>query len=183
MKTLLVLVCGLAAIGGSFAQGMGDDDKNKQDQQDMWKKPGPAKDDLLEKMVGKWKGEGKVWDKDFKVELEAKWTLNHQFVEETSKWLSSDKSADMEGRGLFQSKRKNGKRKVLWLDDFGEASVAEGTETKTGLTLSWCEKTEEGEMEMRLDFNFDDKGWNEEFFMKQGDKWVPSGKITYTKAK
>jgi hypothetical protein len=76
MTRILLITCGLLLAGLPIAAG------TNSIPQEALDGPGRTfKDELLDKLVGKWKSTGKIMNRAVEYQINADWTLKHQFLE------------------------------------------------------------------------------------------------------
>ena len=105
-------------------------------------------DDLLDKMVGRWRLTGKFEGQPMNHSVEVRWVLNHQFVEIHEKGLIQPKGNDVPYEALVYVGYEATQRRYVahWLDVFGGGSA----------TLGYGKRTESA---IQFDFEYPGQPW------------------------
>lgn len=142
--------------------------------------PQPIKDENLEKMIGTWVGKGSQMGSDVSSTSCYSWVLDKQFMQVNYNMETVDGKFKYNGIGFFRPSEK-GKYTMSWFDNQGYQYSGE-SKLKDGLLV--CEfscNSKETKMNFKMETKFDDKGYTETMFMKQGKEWSEMGKISFTK--
>lgn len=175
LLVLAALIVASAAVYGFILQ-------DKKDQEDPFKKPDPIKDEKLEKMIGTWEGKGSQMGMDVSSTAKYSWALGKQFMQVDYCLESKDGKFKYQGLGLFRPTGK-GKYSMKWFDDFGYEYSGESKEKDGLLTCEFSCNSKDMKMHFKMETKFDDKGYTETMFMKQGKEWGEMSKLSFTKCK
>jgi len=129
---------------------------------------GVLQDDLLDKMVGEWRLTGKFEEQPVNHSVEARWVLNHQFVEIHEKDLNPVKGDDVpyEARVYVGYTASSHRYVAHWLDVFGDGSPTLGYGKRIGSALEF-------------DFAYPGQDWLTTFRWNAADntwQWLMQGK-------
>ena len=148
--------------------------------------PAEFRDDLVEHMAGTWKVTGQITGHDAHHQIEAEWTLNHQFLRIHEKTEASAPSAEKPYEAIwFLGYDATSERYVLHLFDVfgGRFSETLGYGTRDGNAIRFVFEYPDGPFHTTFTWSPEKDSW--QWLMTQKDKngkWTTFGDLQLTRA-
>jgi hypothetical protein len=96
-------------------------------------------DELLDKMVGKWRLSGKFEGQPMNHSVEVRWVLNHQFIDIHERDLNQPKGSEVRYEAMVYVGYEATRRRYVahWLDVFGDGSPTLGYGKRAGSAIQF----------------------------------------------
>lgn len=140
-------------------------------------------DDLLDRLVGRWTMTGTIAGKDTTHDVDADWTLNHQFVRvhEVSRERDADGRPQYEATAFIGWHAARGRYVCLWLDAFGGGFAGTGFAEKSGEQLPFVFGDSDTAFHNTMAFDAAADGWTWQMENEQKGRREPFARLHLTR--